>query len=69
MSRTFLFRPQVASDLAGAVNWYRNNRPGLDAEFLRDFEATLAAIDRNPLQYQIVRQQTRVQCCTIFHTP
>lgn len=59
MSRALLFRPQVATDLSEAVSWYRENRPGLDAKFLRDFEATLAAIERNPLQYQIVDRQMR----------
>lgn len=59
MSRTLLFRPQVATDLAEAIEWYRNSRFGLKTDFLHDFQATLAAIERNPLQYQIVERETR----------
>jgi hypothetical protein len=54
MSLTLVFRREVASDLAGTIIWYRNNRPGLDVAFQLEFEATLAAIEQNPLQHQIV---------------
>lgn len=54
MSRTLVFRREVASDLAAAIIWYRKNKPGLDVAFQLEFEATLAAIEQNPLQYQIV---------------
>jgi plasmid stabilization system protein ParE len=59
MSRTLLFRREVAGDLAAAIVWYRNNRPGLDEDFQREFDATLAAIEQNPLQYQIVEHGMR----------
>jgi len=54
MSRALVFRREVAGDLAAAIIWYRNNRPGLDVDFQRDFEARLAAIEDNPFQYQII---------------
>jgi plasmid stabilization system protein ParE len=54
MSRTLRFHSAVAGDVAAAIIWYRNNRPGLDADFQREFDALLAAIERNPLQYQLV---------------
>ena len=59
MSRSLVFRNEVAGDLAAAIIWYRNNRPGLDADFQREFEATVAAIERNPLQYQVVERGMR----------
>jgi len=31
----------------------------LEAEFLHDIQETLATIERNPLQYQIVERKTR----------
>lgn len=59
MSRRIIFRREVAGDLAAAIVWYRNNRPGLDEAFQREFKATLAAIERNPLQYQVVEGEMR----------
>jgi len=59
MSRTLVFRREVAGDVVAAIIWYRNNRRGLDVDFRRGFEATLAAIERNPLQYQIVERGMR----------
>jgi hypothetical protein len=59
MSRALVFRREVAGDLAAAIIWYRNNRPGLDADFQREFEAKLAEIERNPLQYQVVERGMR----------
>ena len=59
MSRTLVFRRDVAGDLAAAIIWYRNNRPGLDVDFQREFDATLAAIESNPLQYQVVERGMR----------
>jgi len=54
MSRALVFRREVVGDLAAAIIWYRNNKPGLELAFQREFEATLAAIEQNPLQYQTV---------------
>jgi toxin ParE1/3/4 len=59
MSRTLVFRREVAGDLAAAIIWYRKNRPGLDSAFRSAFEVALAAIERNPLQYQVVERNMR----------
>jgi len=59
MSRTLRFHSAVAGDVAAALIWYRNNRPGLDVDFQREFDATIAAIESNPLQYQIVDRGLR----------
>jgi plasmid stabilization system protein ParE len=59
MNVKIIYRPQVVTDLAEAAIWYKGRRPGLEAEFLADFEQTLAAIERNPLQYQTVERDLR----------
>ena len=59
MTRRLLFRPQVATDIAEAIEWYATRRPGLEVEFRGDFQTTLAAIERNPLQYQVVERGIR----------
>lgn len=56
MSRKLLFRLQVTTDIAEAVEWYAFHRPGLEVAFLDDFQA---AIERDPLQYQIVERGMR----------
>jgi plasmid stabilization system protein ParE len=59
MSRALRFHSAVAGDLAAAITWYRNNRPGLDEDFQREFDATITAIESNPLQYQVVEHGLR----------
>ena len=59
MNRTLRFHSAVAGDVAAAIIWYRNNRPGLDADFEREFNTTVAAIEHNPLQYQVVDRGLR----------
>ena len=54
MSARFRFRPEVATELLEAVDWYQARAPGLGAEFLRSLDAALAAIQRNPLAYPVV---------------
>jgi len=49
MSARFRFRPEVATELLEAVDWYQARAPGLGAEFLRSLDAALAAIQRNRL--------------------
>jgi hypothetical protein len=57
MSPRLSFRPQVADDLAEAIDWYAGQRPGLEVAFRQDFEETL--IERNPFQYQIIEREIR----------
>jgi hypothetical protein len=59
MSRILRFHFAVAGNVAAAIIWYRNNRPGLDADFQRAFDTTIAAIERKPLQYQVVERGMR----------
>jgi plasmid stabilization system protein ParE len=58
MSRLVL-RPQAEVEIAEAAVWYGNQASGLDAAFLRAVDAGFAAIQRNPLQYQMVSGELR----------
>ena len=57
--RTLVFRPEAEDEISGTITWYEERGKGLGAEFLRAFEATLSAIERNPLQYAIVDREIR----------
>jgi plasmid stabilization system protein ParE len=56
---TLIFRPEAEVEIIDAITWYEERGKGLGAEFLRAFEATLAAIERNPHQYAIVEGEIR----------
>jgi plasmid stabilization system protein ParE len=56
---TLVFRPEAEDEISGTVIWYEERGKGLGAEFLRTFEATLSAIEKNPLQYAIVDGEIR----------
>jgi len=47
------------TELADAAAWYEEQGPGLGADFFDAFDAALAAIRRNPFQYQIVEEEIR----------
>ena len=59
MSRKLIFRPQAEVEIAGAIDWYESRGKGLGADFMRSVEATVATIQRNPNQYQIVKGRAR----------
>jgi toxin ParE1/3/4 len=54
-----IIRPEAEADLTGAYSWYESQLAGLGAEFLLVVEASLAAIQRNPKQYQVVHRRIR----------
>jgi len=41
-------RPAAAADIEDAFLWYEQQRPGLDADFLRTVDGALAAIQSSP---------------------
>ena len=54
MTRPILFRPEAETELMEAASWYEERGKGLGAEFLRSLDATISAIERNPLAYPII---------------
>jgi len=42
-----------------AIDWYESRAPGLGSEFLRSFEATMAALQRNPRLHPKVWAEAR----------
>jgi plasmid stabilization system protein ParE len=59
MSRRVVFLAEAEAEIAEAVDWYETRGKGLGADFMRSLEATLAAVQRVPTQYQIVKGQAR----------
>jgi plasmid stabilization system protein ParE len=57
MSRRVVFLAEA--EIAEAVDWHETRGKGLGADFMRSLEATVAAIQRVPTQYQIVKGQAR----------
>jgi plasmid stabilization system protein ParE len=59
MTRRLTLRPEAESELSEAVDWYEARGKGLGTEFLRAVEAAIANIERNPLAYPVVENETR----------
>ena len=59
MSRRLVIRPEATEEIAEAAEWYEKRGAGLSAEFLRALDATIARVERNPLQYPRVHQEMR----------
>ena len=59
MSRRVVYLAQAEAEIAEAVDWYETRGKGLGADFMRALEATVAAIQRSPTQYQVVKGQAR----------
>jgi plasmid stabilization system protein ParE len=59
MNRRVIFRAQAEAEIAEALEWYETRGKGLGADFMRSLDATVAAIQRAPAQYQIVKGQAR----------
>jgi plasmid stabilization system protein ParE len=54
-----VLRPQAEIEIAEAAVWYGSRANGLDAAFLYAVDAGFAAIQRNPLLYQVVSGELR----------
>jgi plasmid stabilization system protein ParE len=54
MNRRLILRPQAEAEIAEAAVWYESCGTGLGADFLRAVDVGLAAIQRNPSQYQTI---------------
>ena len=61
-----LVRESAQADLRDAFNWYQDKQPGLGEEFLEAVEIKPKRIESNPLQFPILRRQTRRAIVTRF---
>jgi hypothetical protein len=59
MKRTLITQPEAEAEMAEAAAWYENRGKGLGADFLRAADTAVAAILRNPFQYQSVEGEYR----------
>ena len=59
MTPTLVVQPEAEADIAEAFRWYEEKREGLGLEFVGVVDACLAAIERHPQSYAVVRGQTR----------
>ena len=53
------FRPEAEAEASEAFAWYDSKRSGLGDEFLLALDAVVAAIQRNPEQYPVLRSTVR----------
>jgi plasmid stabilization system protein ParE len=59
MNRRLTLRSQAELEIGEAAVWYEGCGAGLGNDFLRAVDAALAAIQRNPFQYQIISGELR----------
>jgi plasmid stabilization system protein ParE len=57
--RKLILGPVAEAEITEASDWYEQQMPGMDIEFIAAVEATLLAIRKNPFQYQTVWGQIR----------
>lgn len=54
-----VFHKALKNDLRIAYQWYEEQRKGLGEDFLSTFEASVHALQRNPLSYTQVYKELR----------
>ena len=59
MSRRVSFRPEAEAEALEMRDWYEGKRPGLGAEFRAALEETIERIVNSPMQFRLVRGETR----------
>jgi plasmid stabilization system protein ParE len=59
VSRRVSFRPEAEAEALETRDWYEGRRPGLGAEFRAALDATIEHVADNPLQFRLVRGETR----------
>ena len=50
---------EIQTDLQEIIDWYKNQRAGLDREFIESFKAAVAQIIENPLIYRVRAKKGR----------
>jgi plasmid stabilization system protein ParE len=59
MTLPVVYRRKVGRDLAGAYQWYEEERAGLGEEFLASVDASFDAIERFPEAFRRVHGEVR----------
>jgi plasmid stabilization system protein ParE len=59
MTRSLEVRPEAEADLAGAIQWYNEQRAGLGRVFLSQVRQTIRRIKRNPEAFAPLYQSVR----------
>jgi plasmid stabilization system protein ParE len=59
VNRCVSFRPEAEAEALETRNWYEGRRPGLGAEFRTALDETIERIADNPMQFRLVRAETR----------
>jgi plasmid stabilization system protein ParE len=59
MNLELIVEPEAEAEIDEASRWYDTQNAGLGADFLRAVGVALAAIRRNPFQYQVVYGEAR----------
>ena len=59
MSRRIGFRPEAEAEALETRDWYEGRRPALGAEFRAALDETVDRLADNPMQFRLVRGETR----------
>jgi plasmid stabilization system protein ParE len=59
VNRRVSFRPEAEAEALETRDWYDGRQPGLGAEFRAALDETIARIADNPMQFRVVRAETR----------
>jgi plasmid stabilization system protein ParE len=59
VSRRVSFRPEAEAEALETRDWYEGRRRGLGAEFRAALEETIERLADNPMQFRLVRGETR----------
>jgi plasmid stabilization system protein ParE len=59
VSRRVSFRPEAEAEALETRDWYEGRRPGLGAEFRAALDETVERLADNPMQFRLVRGETR----------
>jgi plasmid stabilization system protein ParE len=59
VSRRVSFRPEAEAEALDTRAWYEGRRPGLGAEFRAALDETVERLAENPMQFPLVRGETR----------
>ena len=62
------YRQEVETDLQEIIDWYKEDRIGLEKEFLINFQEAINRIAENPFLYQVRIENTNLRMLTDFYT-
>ena len=60
MTYTIEISEFAVQDIAEIIEWYRDQKEGLEYEFVSSLEITLGQVESNPLAFQLRIKQSRV---------